>query len=126
MTEQVTLETCPFCGGEAGLEEGGEQFGIKTYSPFCRGHACLVWNRFYETEAQAIAAWNTRAASVAEKDAEIAQLREALEDCANPLGHLRKMAEREGRQLSGMAYRIANDPATIRGIARAALGANHD
>jgi hypothetical protein len=50
-----------------------------------------------------------------------AALREALEAIADPLTYLRKQAEAEGNQLSGMAYSIANDPEFLKGIARAAL-----
>jgi hypothetical protein len=50
-----------------------------------------------------------------------AAYRQALEDVCNPLAYLQRMAEAEGGKLSGMAYSIANDIATVQRIARAAL-----
>lgn len=52
---------------------------------------------------------------------EIAVLRAALEDIVNPLAALSREAEAQGRKLSGMANQIANDPAHLQRIARAAL-----
>lgn len=56
MTE---LKPCPFCGGEAEIltaesMRGGYLFGIMCNDCCSRGDV-------YETEAEAIAAWNTRA-----------------------------------------------------------------
>ena len=57
------------------------------------------------------------------RDADVEQLKQALEDVCNPLAYLKRMAEAEGAKLGGMAYSIANDIATVQGIARAALQA---
>ena len=52
---------------------------------------------------------------------EIARLREALEDVVNPLGNLKRYADKEGSQLNGMAYSIANDLSFVQELARKAL-----
>lgn len=49
------------------------------------------------------------------------QMQTALQDIVNPLAALRRDAEINGDRLSGMAYQIANDPAHLQRIARAAL-----
>lgn len=49
--------------------------------------------------------------------------RQALEDVCNPLAYLQRKAEADGARLGGMAYTIANDLATVQGIARDALSA---
>ena len=46
---------------------------------------------------------------------------EALEDVINPLGALKREADAQGAQLSGMAYSISNDIGYIKGIAHQAL-----
>ena len=63
---------------------------------------------------------------LAELEAEVVRLREALEHVVNPLAVMRRKAEAEGRCLSGMAYSIATDLGFVQNIARTALGASHD
>ena len=54
--------------------------------------------------------------------AELDRLRWALEDVVDPVGHLRRYAEEQGRELDGgAAYRVGNDLAFVQGIARKAL-----
>jgi hypothetical protein len=56
-----------------------------------------------------------------EKDAEIAKLRVALEEIAQPIAFIRKNLK-EGEALNGsMAIALANDPNYLKGIAKAAL-----
>lgn len=54
--------------------------------------------------------------------AERRRLREALADIVDPIGAFRREAKAKGATLSSMAYQIANDPNTLKGIARKALG----
>ena len=51
------LKPCPFCGGEAGIENWGYGYYVTCQSP-----TCLISPETgnYETKAAAIAAWNTR------------------------------------------------------------------
>ena len=65
-------------------------------------------------------------ARIAELEAEVERLREALGDIVNPLAAMQRRAEVEGRRLSGMAYSIATDLGFVQNIARAALGARND
>ena len=56
------LKPCPFCGGEANVidhynDDGSVSVGCDNDT--CLGFSGLGW--LYKTEAEAIAAWNTRA-----------------------------------------------------------------
>lgn len=56
------LKPCPFCGGEANVidhhnDDGSVSVGCNNDT--CLGFSGLGW--LYKTEAEAIAAWNTRA-----------------------------------------------------------------
>ena len=57
-----TLLPCPFCGGEAMTLTDSHVIAVKTsvgcQDDECRGFIGLSW--LYDTEAEAIAAWNTR------------------------------------------------------------------
>ena len=64
-TSDKRLENCPFCGGEAGLFETQEgQFGIihsnATYLCPISDSDSFQGNWTYDTEEEAIAAWNQR------------------------------------------------------------------
>lgn len=49
------LKPCPFCGGEAQTLRNGSWWFVACKSPFC----CDMG--MFDTEAEAIEAWNTRA-----------------------------------------------------------------
>lgn len=60
-----TLLPCPFCGGEAytlSQAPKGTWYGVGCDDDECRGSIALSW--IYNTEAEAISAWNTRAEAV--------------------------------------------------------------
>lgn len=64
-SSETTLKPCPFCGGEA---EVNQTYDIDTnevdgYFIICRNKDCTAWPETaeYLTEAEAIEAWNTRA-----------------------------------------------------------------
>ena len=61
MAEFVGLKPCPFCGGEAytlSQAPNGTGYSVGCHDDECRGFIALSW--IYKTEAEAIAAWNTR------------------------------------------------------------------
>jgi hypothetical protein len=62
------LKPCPFCGGEAALECA--EVDDNTIEPedqeaksWCVSCSCAAFIGTFDTEAEAIAAWNTRKAS---------------------------------------------------------------
>ena len=58
----ANLLPCPFCGGEAqtlNQAPKGTGYSVGCNDDECRGFIALSW--IYDTEAEAIAAWNTRA-----------------------------------------------------------------
>ena len=59
MAEFVGLEPCPFCGGEAETLTAESMHGGNLYGVMCAN--CAGRSDVYDTEAEAIAAWNTRA-----------------------------------------------------------------
>jgi len=56
MTE---LKPCPFCGGEAETLTAESMYGGYLFSIMCND--CCSRGDIYDTEAEAIEAWNTRA-----------------------------------------------------------------
>lgn len=82
------------------------------------------WSKYARQQwATMLSAVPTPTPPIEGRDADVEQLKQALEDVCNPLAYLKRMAEAEGAKLGGMAYSIANDIATVQGIARAALQA---
>lgn len=77
MTE---LKPCPFCGGEAELVEGEYGMYLVGYAIYCKGTCgaklgvtgrlceAYEWTPYFDTEAEAIAAWNTRAERTCKND----------------------------------------------------------
>lgn len=53
------LLPCPFCGGEAEMLTAESMHGGNLYGVMCDCCACRT--DVYDTEAEAVAAWNTRA-----------------------------------------------------------------
>ena len=53
------LKTCPFCGGEAEVMNGCACYEPDDYWIRCK--KCEAETRIYDSEAEAIAAWNRRA-----------------------------------------------------------------
>ena len=75
MTDNRTTELlpCPFCGGEAVLDkvdEGADYRPWFWYTVHCSNRDCVCASlcQEYETEAEAIAAWNTRAERTCRND----------------------------------------------------------
>lgn len=54
------LLPCPFCGGEVSIKIHDYSNGTRLYTPKCKCGAGIV--EVFHTEAEAIAAWNTRTA----------------------------------------------------------------
>jgi len=76
--EGVALAACPFCAGtETGLYRPTEaREGSGWHDWFVRCHQCHVESAEYETEAEAVTAWNTRTTPPARSYAD------AIEDAA--------------------------------------------
>ena len=67
------LLPCPFCGGEAELVEGEYGMYLSGYAIYCKGTCgaklgvtgrlceAYEWTPYFDTEAEATAAWNSRA-----------------------------------------------------------------
>lgn len=53
---ELKLLPCPFCGGEATIDNAGGK-----YQAWCKYCCCIHMGEFYNTEAEAITAWNRRA-----------------------------------------------------------------
>lgn len=63
MSDETTLLPCPFCGGEAQVQhQSRELYGdaVDWYGVYCKKQFCGYVSG-QSTEAEAIAAWNTRA-----------------------------------------------------------------
>lgn len=56
----VKLTPCPFCGGEAIVDDVSNFLGQTRWTPACQTEDCVMWNANYATQREAIAAWNTR------------------------------------------------------------------
>lgn len=70
--EEIKLKECPFCGGEAELVYSNDnhkqpyircKFGVMQ-NPKCSASRMYQWD--YETEEEAIKAWNKRTEGVVE------------------------------------------------------------
>lgn len=71
MAEFVGLEPCPFCGGEAEVIRNDIGVFVGCFHEDCPiGPATSTYVDGYSTEAEAIRAWNTRAYTEADNDAE--------------------------------------------------------
>ena len=71
MKYEDKLKPCPFCGGTANIAKGRIEFWA--YCPHCGART-----EFYETEREAVDAWNARPIEDAQT-AEIARLRGNIE-----------------------------------------------
>lgn len=57
MSDETTLLSCPFCGGEAHISASSDGYGVE-----CWNRRCIDMQMDeLPTEAEAIAAWNSRA-----------------------------------------------------------------
>lgn len=78
MTE---LLPCPFCGGEAHVNHDHRWYGdvykaVDAYEVVCLNFGCIIYyadDVWYDTESEAIAAWNSRAERTCECVAEYAK-----------------------------------------------------
>ena len=60
------LKPCPFCGGEAGIKIHDFFDYTRLYTPRCKCGAGIT--DVFHTEAEAVAAWNTRAERTCHND----------------------------------------------------------
>lgn len=85
MTDDVKLELCPFCGGEAELEDLGDPQDDSFVH--CANPRCEVQQIAQYTPEQAIAAWNTRTSTSVSAEAEVERLR-SLSKANNDLARM--------------------------------------
>ena len=94
------LKTCPFCGGKAELWRAHPHPDRAAWIS-CMGKCSVLVSKEHKTDAEAIAAWNTRAdipaARIAELEGEVARLR-AIENAAK---HVRSLDEDEFEVIVG-------------------------
>lgn len=57
---ETKLLKCPFCGGEATLEEEPIGKNQSVFSVACKDETCITQSRYYYDEESAIKHWNTR------------------------------------------------------------------
>lgn len=91
-TSLAALKPCPFCGesqamlcdSPCGWNDSGKAWAVSCRTEDCHGAIFSLGYDLFETQAEAIAAWNTRTADqrCAELEAENARLREVMERCA--------------------------------------------
>lgn len=68
------LKPCPFCGGEAHIAENVGYRGDIAYTVNCNAvYGCIASDSglWYSSREAAVEAWNTRAWTVADNDAEV-------------------------------------------------------
>lgn len=56
----IELKSCPFCGGNAGVEKRHNNFGV-WYECFCSACHVTQYSNDHRSESAAIEAWNRRA-----------------------------------------------------------------
>lgn len=108
------LAPCPFCGGEAELDNAAEPQFARRPTVTCKNENCFGYmpSAYYARDAEAIAAWNRRS------DATITALREEVErlskseldaynagasQCADALTALRQRVVAVGKPLLAVA-----------------------
>ena len=87
--ERVSLKPCPFCGGEARLQSLPERFPSYVDCSECD---CALEPSDYQSDADAIAAWNTRT-----PDPELLAARRTIEGAAGDvIAERQRQVEAEG------------------------------
>ena len=109
-----SLEPCPFCEGDAAIQDRSGCRGYTTssryqppiYVPVCVD--CDASIDQFGTKAEAIAAWNTRTTSLAAQDG----LVEALERCAQIV---EQWNHRQNEKVDDIKYIVRNALSAIKG-----------
>ena len=80
------LAPCPFCGGEAELDNAAEPQFARRPTVTCKNENCFGYmpSAYYARDAEAIAAWNRRS------DATLTALREEVERLTREVEHYNK------------------------------------
>ena len=114
------LKPCPFCGGAAEIWRAN---GERTAWIACMGRCSVLVSKEYETDAQAISAWNTRATPAADP------LAEALTDVPFPdetgfyglIGDAMREAEKAMRKFPQPNYVISKIAEEAGEVVKAAI-----
>lgn len=114
MTEKLTdgaLLPCPFCGGpDTRLFNRPDEFNRTSRGVQCANGDCFIKGPEFETEAEAIAAWNRRAAPTDDLSVENENLRLRLSDW---MGRADMAGRALERVLAGEPVRNADEIVSI-------------
>jgi Lar family restriction alleviation protein len=127
MTDEVPLRKCPHCGDTDSLAVmidtdiyGGTRYGVECSE-------CGANGGFYDTRAEAVAAWNTRVSdpALAVKDARIVELEAGLEDVRDRIDAVKKSLLQRDKALDVQRERIAELERELFALKRP-VGQGHD
>lgn len=122
MTDTTKLLPCPFCGGKAELNTwGNDRDGCHVAKVIC--DSCSASADSFETQDQAITAWNRRASPSPDLSAENARLGEALKQAQKALAMCIEPSKITGSTVQSAFANITAAEARARQALGDALGA---
>lgn len=100
----IELKPCPFCGGNAAKATFATCVSIQCLSDVCLPNVGV----YYVDEAEAVTAWNTRAAPTMNLDMLRANVQSLLDDCAHILKR-RRIGIKEQHAWDGVSLNAVRD-----------------